>query len=109
MNTFEIKAIILETSPLNLIIGRATIKKLSLVLEVPSQFHNIGKVLSTGRNTSEHATKCSGCQPKEELQTSRTVPKGPPLVSQLENPTVTQTSRILASLVRELLIRIKNE
>ena len=48
--------------------------------------------------TSEHATKC---QPEEELQTSGSIPKGPPLVSQLENPTVTQTSRILASLVLE--------
>ena len=35
------------------------------------------------------------------MQTSGSDPKGPPLVSQLENPTVTQTSRILASLVRE--------
>ena len=30
INTFEIEAIILDTSPLDLIIGRATIKKLSL-------------------------------------------------------------------------------
>ena len=66
-----------------------------------SQFHNIGKVLITGGKISEHATKCSGCQPKEELQTSGSVPRGPPLVSQLENPTVTQTLRILASLVLE--------
>ena len=100
INTFEIKAIILDTSPLDLIIGRAKIKKLGLVHQVPSQFHNMGKVLITGGKTSEHATKCSGCQPKEELQTSGSVPKGSPLVSQLENPTVTQTSRILASLVR---------
>ena len=48
INTFTIKAIILDTSPVDLIIGRATIKKLSLVHEVPSQFHNIGKVLITG-------------------------------------------------------------
>ena len=37
LSTFEIKAIILETSPLDLIIGRATIKNLSLIHEVPSQ------------------------------------------------------------------------
>ena len=98
INTFEIKAIILDTSPLDLIIGRATIKKLSLVHKVPSQFLNIGKVLITESKTSEHANKCSGCQPKEELQTTGSVPKGSPLVSQLENPTVIQTSRILASL-----------
>ena len=89
INTFTIKAIILDSSPVDIIIGRATIKKLSLVLEVPSQFHNMGTVLITGGNTSEHATKCSGCQPKEDLQTSGSVPKGPPLVFQLENPSVT--------------------
>ena len=101
INTFTIKAIILDSSPVDIIIGRATIKKLSLVLEVPSQFHNMGTVLITGGNTSEHATKCSGCQPKEESQTSGSVSKGSLVVSQLENPTVTQTSRILASLVLE--------
>ena len=37
LSTFELKATILETSPLDLIIGRATIKKLSLIHEVPSQ------------------------------------------------------------------------
>ena len=41
MNTFEIKATILDTSPLDLIIGRATIKKLGLVHQVPSQFLNM--------------------------------------------------------------------
>ena len=81
INTFEIKAIILDTSPLDLIIGRATIKKLGLVLQVQSQFHNIGKVLITEGKTSEHATKCSGCQPKVELQTSESVSKGPRLIS----------------------------
>ena len=101
INTFTIKAIILDSSPVDIIIGRATIKKLSLVLEVPSQFHNIGKALLTGGNTSEHATKCSGCQPKEELQTSRSVSKSSPLISQLVKPTVSQTSRIQASLVLE--------
>ena len=83
INTFEIKAIISETSPLDLIIGRATIKKLSLVHQVPSQFLSIGKVLIIEGKTSEHATKCSGCQPKQELQTYGSVPKGSPLISQL--------------------------
>ena len=72
-----------------------------IVHQVPSQFLNIGKVLITEGKTSEHVNKCSGCQPKEELQTSGSVPNGSPLVSQLENPTVAQTSRILASLVPE--------
>ena len=78
ISTFEVKAIILETSPLDLIIGRATIKKLSLVHQVPSHFLNIGKVLITEGKTSEHATKCSGCQPKEDLLPSRSIPKGQP-------------------------------
>ena len=103
INTFEIKAIILETSPLDLIIGRATIKNLSLVHDVPSQFLSIELVLIAGGKTSEHATECRGRQPKEELLPSRSIPKGSPLVSQLENPTVTQTSHILASLVLESL------
>ena len=58
-------------------------------------------MLITEGKTSEHATYCSGCQPKEELQTSGSIPRGPPVVSQLENPTVSQTSRLLASLVLE--------
>ena len=40
INTFQIKAIILETSPLDLIIGPATVIKLSFVRQVPSQFQN---------------------------------------------------------------------
>ena len=58
-------------------------------------------MLITESKTSEHATKCSDCQPKEELQTSGSVPKGSPMIFLLENPTVTQTSTILASLVLE--------
>ena len=58
-------------------------------------------MLITEGKTSEHGTTCSGCQPKEDLQTSGSVSKGSPLTSQLENPTVSQTSRILASLVLE--------
>ena len=76
MNNFEIKAIILDSSPLDLIIGRSTIKKYGLVRQIPSQFENISKVLITEDKTSEHATKCSGCQPKEDLLPSRSIPKG---------------------------------
>ena len=101
INTFEIKAFILDSSPLDLTIGCATIKKLSFVHQVPSQFQNIGKVLLIEGKSSEHATKCSGCQPKEELQTSGSVPKSSPLIFQLVKPIVSQTSRVLASLVLE--------
>ena len=76
-------------------------KKFGFVQQVPSQFHNIRKVLITGGKTSEHVTKCSGCQLTEELQTSGSISKGSPLISQLKNPIVTQTSCILASLVLE--------
>ena len=85
INTFEIKAIILDSSPLDLIIGRATSKKLGFVHQVPSQFQNIRKMPITEGETSEHAPKCRGCQPKEGLQISRSVSKGSPLISQLEN------------------------
>ena len=101
MNTFKIKAIISESSPLDLIIGRSTIKKCGLVRQIPSQFKDISKVLITEGETSKHVNKRCGCQPKEDLLPSRSIPKGRPLTSKLENPTVTQTSRILASLVLE--------
>ena len=53
INAFEIKAIILDTSHLDLIIGRARIKNLGLVHQVPSQFHNIGNVLITGGKSTQ--------------------------------------------------------
>ena len=58
-------------------------------------------MLITEDNTSELVNKRGGCQPKEELLPSRSMPKGQPLTSPLKEPTVTQTSRILASLVLE--------
>ena len=45
MNYFKIKAIVLDSSPLDLIIGRSTIKKYGLVRQIPSQFEIIGRVL----------------------------------------------------------------
>ena len=67
INNFEIKVIILESSPLDLIIGRSTIKKYGLVRQIPSQFEDINTVLITDGKTSEHVNKCCGCQPKEDL------------------------------------------
>ena len=58
-------------------------------------------MLITENKTAEHATKCCGSQPKEDLLPSRGVKKRSPLISQLEEPTVSQTPRILASLVLE--------
>ena len=49
MNTFETKAIILDSSPLDLIIGRTTIKKYGLVRQIPSQFEDVSRVLITAR------------------------------------------------------------
>ena len=101
MNNFEIKAINLDSSPLNLIIGRFTIKRYGLVRRIPSQFEDISKVLITEGKTSENVNKGCGCQPKEDLLPSRSIPKCQPLTSPLKEPTVTQTSHILASLVLE--------
>ena len=99
INNFEIKAIILDSSPLDLIIDRSTIKKYGLVCQIPSQFEDINTVLITEDKTSEHVNKRCSCQPKEDLLPSRSIPKGQPLTFPLKEPTVTQTSRILASLV----------
>ena len=101
MNTFKIKAIILDSSPLDHIIGRSTLKKYGLVPQIPNQFEDMSKVLVTEGETSEHVNKRCGCQPKEDLLPSRSIPKGQPVTSQLGNRTVTQTSRIIASLVLE--------
>ena len=76
-------------------------KKYGLVLQIPSQFEDINTVLITEDKSSEHMNKRCGCQPKEDLLPSRRIPKDQPLTSQLKEPTVTQTSRILASLVLE--------
>ena len=76
INNFEIQAIILDSSPLDLIIGRSTIKKYGLVRQIPSQFEDIDAVLITEDKTSEHVNKRCGCQPKEELLPSRSIPKG---------------------------------
>ena len=92
IDNFEIKAIILDSSPLNLIIGRSTIKKYRLVRQIPNQFEDINAVLITENTTSEHVNKRCGCQPKEVLLPSRSIPKGQPLTSPLKEPTVTQTS-----------------
>ena len=58
-------------------------------------------MLITEGKSSEHVNNRCGCQPKEDLLPSRSIPKGQPLTSPLKEPTVTQTSRILASLVLE--------
>ena len=71
---FEIKAIILDSSPLDLIIGRSTIKKYGLIRQIPSQFEDINAVLITEDKTSEHVNKRFGCQPKEDLLPSRSIP-----------------------------------
>ena len=69
--------------------------------QIPSQFEDMSKVLIIEDKTSEHVNKRCDCQPRKELQTSRSIPKCQPLTSLLKEPTVTQTSRILASLVLE--------
>ena len=91
----------LDSSPLDLIIGCSTIKKYGLVRQIPGQFGNLSKVLITEGKTSEHVNKRCGCQPKEDLLPSRSIPEGRPSTSPLKEPAVTQTSRILASLVLE--------
>ena len=40
-NAFQIKAVILDSSPLDLIIGRLSIEKCGPVLQIPSEFEII--------------------------------------------------------------------
>ena len=81
-DTFDINAIILKDTPIDLIIGRETIKKNQLFRKIPSQLD----VSITEDTFSEGAKKQCGCQPNGDLQ------------PQLSSPTVAQTSRLLASL-----------
>ena len=81
-DTFDINAIILKDTPIDLIIGRETIKKNQLFQKIPSQLD----VSITEDTFSDHAKKQCGCQPNGDLQ------------PQLSSPTVAQTSRLLASL-----------
>ena len=71
-NNFEIKAIILDSLPLDLIIGRTTIKKYGIVRQIQSQFEDISTVLITEGKTSEHVNKPCGlrrtCYPLEASQ-----------------------------------------
>ena len=75
MYTLKIKAIILDSSPLDLIIGRSTIKKYGPVRQIPSQFEDMSRVLITEGKTAEHVNKRFCCQPKEDLLPSRSIPK----------------------------------
>ena len=70
MNTFEIKAIILDSTSSDLIIRRSTIKKYDLVHQIPSQFEDMSRVLITEGKTSEHVNERCGCQPKKDLLSS---------------------------------------
>ena len=62
---------------------------------------NVSKVLITESKIFEHVNKCCGYQMKEDLLPSLSIPKVRPLISPSEEPTVSQISCILASLVLE--------
>ena len=91
-DTFEIEAIILKDSRIDLIIGRTTIISYNLFSKIPSQLN-----LST---TSKD--KLCDCQPNKDLLPLQSIPKGNILVAQPEStPAVAQTRRLLASLTQE--------
>lgn len=90
-------AIIIDSSPLFMIIDRATIKMHGLVLQTLSELENIDEVLIIEDKTSKHVNNCLGCQPKDDLQPFLSILKGESPMS----PSVPQTSRLLASLVLE--------
>ena len=102
---FEINARILSSSPLDLVIGRPTIRKFSLFTSVPSQVSEhtnmVASLLNPHRVYSSASITPCGCHFTEELQPSLNNPKRYPHLTQGENRTVSQTPRVFASLLSE--------
>ena len=102
-DVFEINAIILNSSPVDLIIGRQTIIKNDLFRKIPSQLSYKATLtaLITDNNMSECAHISCDCQSKGASRTPGNIPKGYSPLSPTENPTVSQTHGLMASLILE--------
>ena len=105
-DTFEIKAIILSSSPVDLLIGRNTIKLHSLFEKVPSQLM-IKNSVQIQAAVLEHVSD-TGCLSKScgycvdnELIAEINGPKRYPHSTQSEIRVATQTHGLVGSLVKE--------
>ena len=103
-SSFQISAYVLHKTPIDLIIGRKTIRDLNLFSIFPGQIQSKTALLAasplTGAHASEQVVMTCCCQPKETLQPSAGTPKGYPL-TQMDDLAVTQKHVILASLIQE--------
>jgi hypothetical protein len=102
--TFEINATILSSTPIDLVIGRPSIKKYNLFSFLPSQISLpsiiSAPILLTKINHSGVGKVC-GCQPERTLQLLESIPTGYPYLAQNESPTVAQTPALLAAFIFE--------
>ena len=95
-------AIILESSPIDLLIGRKTIKKFDLFNQVPSQLQDFDEKPITAVLKPLESVKISrDCQLRVALLHTQSITKGFRHLSQVKSPTASQTRGIVASLVLE--------
>ena len=89
-DTFDISAIILKETPIDIIIGRDTIRKYKLFSKIPSQLK--GNDLTQEDEKVGNGSKQCECQPKGG-------PKQPSLIAPTEILTVSPPHQILSSLI----------
>ena len=97
-DVFDINAIILENSPIDLLICRDTIIKFGLFTNIPSQLKGLEPI--TGCLTApENVCITCDCQPKGESRTPESIPKGFNIQTPGVTPIIIPKRGILASLV----------
>ena len=101
--TFDTNAIVLKSTPVDLLIGRQSIKRFQLFDNIPSQLKSLKpfEVPTTEKIFSEYASDSCDCQPKEKSLFPLSSHKRFPHLAQNDNRVVTQTHGLLASLVLE--------
>ena len=83
---FKINAIILESSPIEFLIGRKTVKKFDLFNQVPSQLKDMDKKPITAVIQPLESVKISpDCQPRVALLPTQSTTKGFRHLSQVKS------------------------
>ena len=103
-DVFLIDAIVLDSSPVDLLIGKKTIRKTQIFTSVPSQLSN-NSVTATSvaaiSEIAESATSPCGCQPTGESIAPESSPVTFSHLAQNTSATATQTHGVLAALLIE--------
>lgn len=102
--TFQITAIVLSSTPLDLVIGRPSIKKYNLFSMVPSQISltsTISAPIVLTESSNVSANKPCDCQQEGNLLLLESSSKRYSHLAQSESPTVAQTPGLLAAFVLE--------